>query len=414
MKQYPLLGKGLAVGIILLFVGTCIIPAIAQNIEKTLLTSRGNWLYVGGSGPGNYTRIQDAIDNASNGDIVYVYDDSSPYIENINVNTSLSLIGENKTTTIIKPSYYYDTIYIRTSNVTVQGFTINCETVGGICISTNGVDYITISDNILLNGSCGITLRCDDAHGHNYYNVVEKNTISNCARAIHPWGVKYGRISNNSITENEIALDVESVYNTTFSYNIITMNSAGIDINYIQDCEIYNNTITNNGYGIWYWGKNNIIRNNYIGNNKGRGIMQCVAKNDVIRDNNIINNSGKGIEIASSSNIEITHNNLKENSRGSFIIRYSDGVKILQNNIIEKRPRFFYFEHIPPFNNIIIFENYWNNVQDRPKILFGLFSVLLRPGYTDDWGNFHPPLYLVFPGIKMDNKPATMPYDIGG
>ncbi len=54
--------KGLAVGIILLFVGTCIIPAIAQDIEKpSLLTSSGNWLYVGGSGLGNFSTIQSAI-----------------------------------------------------------------------------------------------------------------------------------------------------------------------------------------------------------------------------------------------------------------------------------------------------------------------------------------------------------------
>ena len=36
--------KGVMVGIILLFVGTCIIPAIAQETEKPLPTSRGNWL----------------------------------------------------------------------------------------------------------------------------------------------------------------------------------------------------------------------------------------------------------------------------------------------------------------------------------------------------------------------------------
>lgn len=36
------------VGIILLFVGTCIIPAIAQDTERTLPASRGNWLYTKG------------------------------------------------------------------------------------------------------------------------------------------------------------------------------------------------------------------------------------------------------------------------------------------------------------------------------------------------------------------------------
>ena len=71
MKKYPLIRKGLAVGIILLFIEICIIPAIAQDIEKPLSTSRGNWLYVGGSGPGNYTKIQDAIDNAFDDDNIF-------------------------------------------------------------------------------------------------------------------------------------------------------------------------------------------------------------------------------------------------------------------------------------------------------------------------------------------------------
>jgi len=33
----------------------------------------GNTLYVGGSGPNNYTRIQDAIDDANDGDTIFVY-----------------------------------------------------------------------------------------------------------------------------------------------------------------------------------------------------------------------------------------------------------------------------------------------------------------------------------------------------
>ncbi len=38
--------RGLAIGIILLFIGTCLIPAIAQDVKKTLLTSQENWLYI--------------------------------------------------------------------------------------------------------------------------------------------------------------------------------------------------------------------------------------------------------------------------------------------------------------------------------------------------------------------------------
>jgi len=54
MGKKHLSSKWLAVGIILLFVGTGIIPAIAQETEKSLQTSRGTWLYVGGSGPGRF------------------------------------------------------------------------------------------------------------------------------------------------------------------------------------------------------------------------------------------------------------------------------------------------------------------------------------------------------------------------
>jgi pectin methylesterase-like acyl-CoA thioesterase len=101
MDKYPLIRKCLAVGIILFFITTCITPVNAQDITKpTLLASSGKWLYVGGSEPGNNTKIQDAIDNASNGDTVFVY--SGIYYENIDINKSIDVFGQDKETTIIE------------------------------------------------------------------------------------------------------------------------------------------------------------------------------------------------------------------------------------------------------------------------------------------------------------------------
>jgi hypothetical protein len=51
VDKKPLIKKCLAVGIILLFVGTCLIPAIAQDTEKSLPTSRDDWQYVDMNGP---------------------------------------------------------------------------------------------------------------------------------------------------------------------------------------------------------------------------------------------------------------------------------------------------------------------------------------------------------------------------
>jgi pectin methylesterase-like acyl-CoA thioesterase len=61
--------------------------------------SNGATLYVGGRGLENYTLIQSAINAASNGDTVFVY--KGIYHENLIINKSIYLIGENKSITII-------------------------------------------------------------------------------------------------------------------------------------------------------------------------------------------------------------------------------------------------------------------------------------------------------------------------
>ncbi|MBN2599728.1 MAG: hypothetical protein JXA75_04230, partial [Candidatus Thermoplasmatota archaeon] len=51
--------------------------SIGSEKESHLRSTSGNFLFVGGSGPGNYSTIQGAINAATNGDTVFVYDDSS-------------------------------------------------------------------------------------------------------------------------------------------------------------------------------------------------------------------------------------------------------------------------------------------------------------------------------------------------
>lgn len=331
--------------------------------------------------------------------------------------TSISLIGENKTSTIIEPSYDYYTISIRTNNVTIRGFTINCTSIGGSCIISRGVSYTTISDNILLNGKGGIFLGSD--LGQNNYNQIVGNKISGCVKAIYASSPRFHTISNNIITDNQEIIQLFNAQHVTISYNIITMNDYSLDIEYLQDGEIYNNTIMHNDGGIFIVGNNNTIRNNYIGENKGPGnhgfgIMIVESENTVIKDNNIINNSWKGIDIKYSSNIEITHNNLKENLKGSFIISgISRGVKISQNNIIEKHPRFVYFMLIPVFNIIVFFGNYWNNAYLHQKFVFGIFGLVIFEG-GGQFPYYFPPIFLPIPGFKVDLKPAQEPYNIPG
>ncbi|RLF52019.1 MAG: hypothetical protein DRN11_01820, partial [Thermoplasmata archaeon] len=107
-----------------------IAPAIASERVNYAIMKNGNGrtLYVGGSGPGNYSKIQDAIENASNGDTIFVY--SGTYYENVVINKSIDLIGENVKTTIIDGMRRNKTVFILVSNVLVCNFTIRNGTVG--------------------------------------------------------------------------------------------------------------------------------------------------------------------------------------------------------------------------------------------------------------------------------------------
>ena len=251
--------KWLAVGIILLFVGTCIIPAIAQHTEKPLPTSRWNWLYVGGSGPGNYTRIQDAIDNASDGDTVFVYNGTYP--GSVHINKTISLIGENKETTIIDGNGRDPVVFIDycISSVTIQGFTITHGSPGiEIWYYAN---HTTISDNIVTTNVGGICI-----YGtHN--NTIQKNTItSNGAYGIcSSYWCADNTIKNNTIQDHDHGIYLDSGFwsNMIIGNNLSNNRDHSIYLFQSDNNIIEMNTIENIAPGICH--RNSIRKNNFIG-----------------------------------------------------------------------------------------------------------------------------------------------------
>jgi pectin methylesterase-like acyl-CoA thioesterase len=126
IMRNDILRKGLVFGILLLFVTVSIVLALNANPSSNSTSAKlGNWLYVGGSGPGNYTTIQSAIDTASPNDTVFVYDDSSPYFEHVNITESIHLIGENRDTTIIDGNDSGNVLIVYFANwIDISGFTI--------------------------------------------------------------------------------------------------------------------------------------------------------------------------------------------------------------------------------------------------------------------------------------------------
>jgi parallel beta-helix repeat protein len=212
--------KALVVVIIILFFGMTLIPSGGTtDVKKTTFPqSKGKTLYVGGTGPNNYTTIQSAVNDAYFGDTVFVYDDSSPYYENVGIDKTIKLIGENRQTTIINGTGKQWPIDTLTSNgVTISGFTIKGSYDTGIYLSGN---FHVIKNNILTENKYGIWI-C----GNN--NQVRNNIITNnMYGGVLILGQRLNRIFCNDIIDNGfgVACDSNSFLNFVKKNNFIGNN----------------------------------------------------------------------------------------------------------------------------------------------------------------------------------------------
>ena len=193
--------KWLVIGIILLFIGTTVIPSSGQNIEKlSLRTSRGNTLYVGGSGPGNYSKIQDAINASSDGDTIFVY--NGTYDEHITINKAIHLIGQVVSSTIIDGQNTGCVITVSAS-ATITRFTIqNSGSIYGyeagvISNSQPDMSYIiTVTGNCFKNNYNGVLIQ--DSQN----DVITGNTFMNNDCGVFLFLSSNCRINNNNFINN--------------------------------------------------------------------------------------------------------------------------------------------------------------------------------------------------------------------
>lgn len=215
--------------------------------QTSVVSDSTNFIYVGGSGDGNYTIIQKAVNNASDGDTIYVY--SGFFYENIVINKSIALIGEKKHTTIIDGGIKDTVIEIISDEVTITGFTIQSSSLvfpkAGINISSSSV---IITDNLIHNNYYGITL----FHASN--STISDNIISDDDHCgIYMSGSKDNVISSNSIRNhsyNGIGIYDSSDSNTIISNELMDNSYCGINIHTSLNNNITGNEFIENNIGI--------------------------------------------------------------------------------------------------------------------------------------------------------------------
>ena len=192
--------------------------------------------------PDDYPTIQEAINHAYDGDTIFVR--AGTYYEHLTIDKSLSLIGENRSTTVIDGSMTGSSIVVTANNVMINGFTLQRSWYG-----------ISLSESS--------------------FNVISKNIISNTGYGISLHKSAFNKISQNTILNNTIGL----VLLTQSSYNIIGKNI------------IKNNT--NSGIDIGYSSYNTIIGNDIFWNDRGILLVGSKTTENRIVANRIFNNGGK-------------------------------------------------------------------------------------------------------------------------
>ena len=260
-----------------------------------------------------YQNITTALQSASAWSTVNVC--NGTYYESIVVNKTVSLVGENKKTTIIDGCRIGSVVEVTANSVTITGFAIrnsgqewpdsgltfirveNCSVFGNDI--TNNYDGLRFSDfsnnnsisaNAITNNLGGIALSFSSNNSIHGNNVTANNGF----------GIFLHRSSNNSMYENNIVnnrwgieLDFSSDYNRIFGDNIANNNIDGIGFDHCFNNAIFRNNITANGEcGVRISGTStyNCISGNDITDNSDGIRLEGSSSNNTIFHNNFVGN----------------------------------------------------------------------------------------------------------------------------
>ena len=283
--------------------------------------------------PTDYPTIQEAIDAAQTGDTVYVY--SGTYYENVMVDKTINLIGQNRDTTIIKDATKYDfTVWIVASWVNITGFTINGSVNGNRCVVYIMESYNTISENtILVNVPAG-ALACT---GLFTYTTISGNNILSSENGIFLAG-SHNRVENNYFESYDTSIFLVESSDNIIMGNEFNFGGFGIDIGYgtCNNNKIIKNIFYTNDFGIHIM---NSVYNNIFDNNislADYGICLDNSSGNNITSNTIIRNDGCGIHIMNSVYNNIFDNNISLNDHG-IVIGNSNRNNITGNTVISNR-----------------------------------------------------------------------------
>jgi len=366
-----------------------------NRVKKTnirqLIDPNGNTLYVGGNGPGNFTRIYKAIDAASDGDTIFVF--NGTYNECFTIDKSVILMGEDKQTTKII-GYRHSTLRALADNVTIHGFTVD-NTMDEYSVQEYGIHITgkntTVYDNIMAENCTGICLYSSNGNSifdntfhknglityYSYNNNVYDNTINGKEL------VYLEQKSDELIDPDSGQVILVNCTNIVVKDLDLTYITFGVQLRNTHDCQISDNTIFHGVGGISLINSHgNIISGNDVSKCEYQdGIRIELSSENVIDGNRLTNNSLYGIRIYESCNNTISNNIITENYKGITCLHSICRDNIITDNIISRNEE--WGVSLDASNNIVCNNVFSDNVYGGIQVQSAEHKIRDNEFYND-------------------------------
>ena len=239
---------------------TGLLEPSSMGSGSAIFVNEIGWWHEGGAFNRDSAPIQSAVENATDGAHIVVYNGS--YTENVVINRPITLEGEGMDMVNVVSADVAGRVFdVESSRVNISGFTIMGVSNAGTGVYLYEVDHCNISYNNMTNNWYGIDLR-----GSNYNNISNNAVTAN----------RYGSIDSSGYG---IHLYDDSSYNT-ITNNIVAHNGHGIGIRGSGNSNtLHTNVVTDNREGVYVASRYNLIYNNYLLFNEKFDAMDITGDN---------------------------------------------------------------------------------------------------------------------------------------
>ncbi|MFO8077944.1 MAG: NosD domain-containing protein [Thermoplasmatota archaeon] len=234
-----------------------LISSLSISAEQRLKT-----IIVDKDGSGDYTTITAAVEASQHGDTILVHDGVYEETE-ILIDKTITLTGENISSTIIQGDETKTILTIQADNVMISTLTVSeGGDWGGENIAVFANNVIISDTNIKYGNGTGISIHNSTG------SIIEKNSFISNQEGIMCYNCKETTISKNQISDSIVGIYLYNSIDMLVEKNSVSTCNKGIYLEESNDNLIQRNDLSRNDQGAFvsYSANNLITENNFISN----------------------------------------------------------------------------------------------------------------------------------------------------